>query len=234
MPLHAVNIVAEMEKEGLELTGVPFKHLICMCAGKGRNIEAADRLLSVLEASGLLMPFHVHAYNSLISAHGKSSRFNEAIQCYVRLLAHGLEPHVSTFNVLLDMCSSDGGDLERAHQFWSEMKGRGIEPDDISFRTIINVCSQQGNPVMAVAYMTEMRACGFEPSLRAYTSLIQAHSKAGQLAGAEAAFAEMLNNGIAPSAVTYTCLLKACGAILLPNSLLRDSPIRFFCKWQLR
>jgi len=209
-PLHAVKIVSAMEREGLELTGVPFKHLICMCAGKGGNIDAAHSLMSVLESSSLLMPFHVHAYNSLISAHGKGSRFNEAIQCYVSLIANGLEPHTSTFNVLLDMCSMQGGDLDKAHHFWSEMKARGIDPDIISFQTIINVVSQQGNPTMAAAYMSEMRAQGFEPNIRAYTSLIQAHAKGGSLAGAEEAFGAMIDQGIAPNAITYTCLLKAC------------------------
>jgi len=88
-PADAVRVLSAMREEGLDMTGVPFKHLVAMSARLG-DIESAFKVTDVLEESGYLQEFHIHGYNSIISALGKKGRMEEALEVYEGLRAKGI------------------------------------------------------------------------------------------------------------------------------------------------
>eukprot|EP00455_Lapot_gusevi_P033269 TRINITY_DN3634_c0_g1_i6.p1 TRINITY_DN3634_c0_g1~~TRINITY_DN3634_c0_g1_i6.p1 ORF type:complete len:324 (-),score=47.61 TRINITY_DN3634_c0_g1_i6:305-1276(-) len=113
-------------------SGVVSNALIHMY-GKCGRVEEAKRVFDDMRHRSVV------SYSSMISVLGSSGKFNEAIQCYERMLQNKITPDKYTYAALLTMYGKFGR-VEEAKQLFDSLKQRDL----VLFGSIITVLCQKG------------------------------------------------------------------------------------------
>jgi pentatricopeptide repeat protein len=150
-------------------------------------------------------------YGSVLKGYRNSRRMERVLQVFDEMLANGIAPIQTTYNVVIDACTRTG-QADRVPGLVVDMRSRGMEPNLITYSTIIKGFCQGGNMKAALDTLNDMRSNGrLKPDEILYNTLLDGCAQAGLVVEGEQLLKEMLAEEIAPSSFTMTCMTKLLG-----------------------
>merc|ERR1712137_501243 len=81
---------------------------------------------------------NVITYSALISACGKGSQTEKALEVFAEMKQSGLKPNVITYSALISACVK-GNQTEKALEVFAKMKRSGVKPDAITYDSLSSV-----------------------------------------------------------------------------------------------
>lgn len=119
-------------------------------------------------------------------------------------------PTLSTFNMLMSVCSS-AQDSEGAFEVWHLVQKAGYKADCRLYTTLISTCAKSGKVDTMFEVFHEMVNAGVEPNLHTYGALIDGCARAGQVAKAFGVYGILRSKNVKPDRVVFNALITACG-----------------------
>ncbi|XP_019413425.1 PREDICTED: pentatricopeptide repeat-containing protein MRL1, chloroplastic isoform X1 [Lupinus angustifolius] len=169
----------------------------------GRLRESVE-LLKDTEKKGLLdmtKVYHAKFFNTCKRQKAVKEAFD-----YIRLIPN---PTLSTFNMLLSVCTSSQ-DSERAFQVLQLLKEARLEPDCQLYTTLISTCAKSGKVDQMFEVFHKMVNSGVEPNVLTYGALIDGCARVGQVAKAFGVYGIMRSKNVKPDRVVFNALIAAC------------------------
>lgn len=138
-PQKAIQIVREMEKNGVEITAVTFTTILDSLYRKGES-EEAEKVWNMMISKGC--EIDVGAYNvRLMHEHGGKP---EQVQSLIEEMANsGLKPDTISYNYLMT-CYCKNGMIDEARKVYEDMEGNGCNKNAATFRTLIYYLCRNG------------------------------------------------------------------------------------------
>ncbi|CAJ2679490.1 unnamed protein product [Trifolium pratense] len=168
------------------------------------RLHKCVELLKDMEMKGLLdmtKVYHAKFFNIC----KKQKAVKEAFD-YVRLIPN---PTLSTFNMLMSVCSSSQ-DSEAAFQVMQLVKDARLDPDCKLYTTLISTCGKSGKVDLMFEVFHTMVNFGVEPNVHTYGALIDGCARAGQVAKAFGAYGIMRSKNVKADRVVFNALIAAC------------------------
>lgn len=183
----ALELLAEMEENGIEPSGVTYSVAITACGNGGQWQKALD-LLDVMRKKNLSI--NLITYNSAITAVAKAAKHSTRA-------GRGDSQLWPKVKHLLDQISLDG-----------------LHPDGFSFSSAISCCGAEARWQEALTLLEQMEEGGprTRPNKISYSAAISSCGKAGQVDIAVNLFRRMRDQGISADLVAYNSLLSALRA----------------------
>eukprot|EP01018_Ginkgo_biloba_P026049 Gb_23263 [translate_table: standard] len=119
----------------------------------------------------------------------------------------GIEPHVSTFNILIKALCKGPHTLDGAFKVFRKMPQKGCIPDSFTYSTLIDGLCKHGRLSDAKEIMEEMQMKGCAPNVVTYSTMIHGFCISSQLDDAMKLLDEMAAKKISPNVVTYSTLM---------------------------
>ncbi|KAL6270338.1 hypothetical protein ACE6H2_027249 [Prunus campanulata] len=188
-----------MERNGCLPNVVTYNTLIdAYC--KLNRIDQAFELLRLMALKGLEL--NLISYNVVINGLCREGRMNETSQVIFtkhfvlqeEMRRNRLSPNV--FNVINAMCKAKN--LNRAMEFFDQMRVRGLRPNERTYTKLIDGFSQQGFLNEAYDGLKEMIGNGLSPSIVTYNALINGYCLLGRMEDAIRILQDMTGNGLSP------------------------------------
>jgi pentatricopeptide repeat protein len=110
----------------------------------------------------------VITYNAAMTACGKASQWERALELLSEMRERGLEPDMITYSVAISACEK-GSQKERALELLSEMRERGLEPNIATYTAVMQVLVAAGNIDESFVLLQEVEAAGLAADPEAYT-----------------------------------------------------------------
>ncbi|PON67702.1 Tetratricopeptide-like helical domain containing protein [Parasponia andersonii] len=131
-PQRAIEIVGEMEKNGLEITAVTYTTIVDALYKKGQA-EEAEKLWKTMVDNGCEVD--VAAYNvRIMHSHGGEP---ENVKALIDEMSNaGLKPDTISYNYLMT-CYCRSGKMDEAKKVYEGLEGNGCKPNAATFRTLI-------------------------------------------------------------------------------------------------
>lgn len=160
------------------------------------------------------LPFRdVVTWNALITGYVKHERFEEALECHVRMHSDGVCPDVITFIYSLKVCTNLEA-LEKGQELHGELERLGLVTGHFSIgSTLVDMYAKCGSLAKAQEVFNNIPV----RDVVLWNSLITGYAEHGCSEVALTNFAQMQLAGCSPSPVTVIGILKACcnvGALL--------------------
>ncbi|KAL5557257.1 hypothetical protein UlMin_039493 [Ulmus minor] len=132
-PEKAMEIMRDMEKNGLEVTAVTFTTVMDALYRKGKSEEAEGLWETMLENG---CEIDVAAYNvRIMHSHGGGEP--EKVQALIEEMGNaGLKPDTISYNYLMT-CYCKGGKMDEAKKVYEGLEEKGCNPNAATFRTLI-------------------------------------------------------------------------------------------------
>ncbi|KAI8028960.1 hypothetical protein LOK49_LG01G03228 [Camellia lanceoleosa] len=177
----------------------------------------------------------VFFYTAIIHAHAVNNLHQQALDFYVRMLTHGVEPNVFTFSAILKSCP-----IEPGKALHSQALKFGFDSDTYVGTALLDVYARGGDVVSARHLFDTMP----DKSLVSLTAMITCYAKHGDVDGARllfdgmeerdvvcwnvmingytqhgrsnealVLFRQMLGLKVKPNEVTLLTVLSACGQL---------------------
>lgn len=121
-----------------------------------------------------------------------------------------LNPTLSTFNMLMSVCSS-AQDSDGAFEVWQLAQVAGFKADCKLYTTLISTCAKSGKVDTMFEVFHDMVNRGIEPNVHTYGALIDGCARAGQVAKAFGAYGILRSKNVKPDRVVFNALITACG-----------------------
>ncbi|KAM0001575.1 putative tetratricopeptide-like helical domain superfamily [Helianthus debilis subsp. tardiflorus] len=208
----------EMKKNGV----VPNVHTYTMLIDtfcKAGLIPHARTWLDEMVANGCAP--NVVTYTALIHAYLKANKIVDANELFEMMLSCGCSPNVVTLTALIDgHCKI--GQIEKALQIYTRMKGKGIpdvnmyfkgtesdtmDPNVVTYGALVDGLCKAHKVDQAVKLLDVMPSEGCEPNNIVYDALIDGLLKDGKLEEAERVYMKMCENGYNPNVFTYGAMI---------------------------
>ncbi|XP_002534048.2 pentatricopeptide repeat-containing protein MRL1, chloroplastic [Ricinus communis] len=170
----------------------------------GRLAECVD-LLEDMERRGLLDMSKIYHAKFF-----KICKIQKAVKEAFRFCKLVPNPSLSTFNMLMSVCSSSQ-DSDGAFEVLRLAQGAGLKADCKLYTTLISTCAKSGKVDAMFEVFHEMVNAGVEPNVHTYGSLIDGCAKAGQMAKAFGAYGILRSKNVKPDRVVFNALITACG-----------------------
>lgn len=119
-------------------------------------------------------------------------------------------PTLSTFNMLMSVCSS-AQDSDGAFEVWQLAQVAGFKADCKLYTTLISTCAKSGKVDTMFEVFRDMVNRGVEPNAHTYGALIDGCARAGQIAKAFGAYGILRSKNVKPDCVVFNALITACG-----------------------
>jgi pentatricopeptide repeat protein len=180
----ALELLGEMEKEGIAPSEVTYSVTITAC-GNGGEWHKALELVEIMREKS--MPINLYVYNAAITAVSKAAKqLSKTGQC-------------------------DGQLWKEAMSLLDHMRNDGIEPDGFSFSSAISCCGSEGRWEEALQLLDLMQNGGpkTRPNKIAYTAAISSCGRSGQVDHALRLFRQMKEQGLSADRVAYNALFSA-------------------------
>lgn len=161
---------------------------------RSAHMEAAFRVLSVMEKNGLVPDLHI--YSSLISGLCKTADVEKAVGLLDEMGKKGVEPGIVCYNALIDgLCKSDN--ISHARNVFSSILIKGLVPNCVTYTCLIDGYCKAGDIHDAIGLYNEMLARGVTPDAFVYSVLTSGCSNSGDLQQALFITEEMVLRGYA-------------------------------------
>ncbi|CAL9022196.1 unnamed protein product [Prunus brigantina] len=205
------NFFDGMERNGCLPNVVIYNTLIdAYC--KLNKIDQAFELLRLMALKGLEL--NLISYNVVLNGLRREGRMNETSQHLVlqeEMRRNRLSPNV--FNVINAVCKAKN--LNRAMEFFDQMRVRGLRPNERTYTMLIDDFSQQGflNEAydgwkMPFESQQDMTGKGLSPHVLSYSIIITGFCRHQELESTFRMKLEMMDKGVSPDAVTYSSLIQ--------------------------
>lgn len=104
--------------------------------GKCKQPEKAFELFQTMVEEGC--PVNHESYTALLSAYGRSTRFNQAFSLLEYMKnTPDLQPDVHTYTVLIKSCLHFS-DFDKVEALLSDMEAQGIRPSTVTYNVLID------------------------------------------------------------------------------------------------
>lgn len=151
----------------------------------------------------------VRAYTTILHAHSRAGKYEQAIALFEHLKESGLSPTLVTYNVMLDVYGKMGRSWKKILSLLDEVRSKGLEFDEFTCSTVISACGREGLLEEAKIFFAGLKMQGYIPGTVTYNSLLQVFGKAGIYSEALSVIREMEENNCPPDSVTYNELVAA-------------------------
>ncbi|PKA49706.1 Pentatricopeptide repeat-containing protein [Apostasia shenzhenica] len=208
-PDSAVRLFLSLHHHGCRQDTNSFNILLDVLC-KTRRVRKAASLFRSLNGR-----FRADAvtYNILADGWCRVKRTAAALDVLKEMVDSGLEPTLTTHNILLKGFFRSG-QVNEGWDFFLQMKRRGkkddscCRPDVISYTTVVHGLGLAGQTEKARKVFDEMIAHGCLPSVATYNALIQVLCKKNEIHSALKVFDEMLSRGYTPNVTTYNVVIR--------------------------
>ncbi|MQL85404.1 hypothetical protein Taro_017920 [Colocasia esculenta] len=207
-PDRAVRLFLSMHRHGCKQDLSSFNTLLDVLC-KSRRVEKAQQLFRALR--GRFQPDAV-TYNIVADGWCLLKCTSRALETLKEMVSSGLEPTVTTYNILLKGYFRSGQEKE-AWAFFLQMKKRSKEgsnckPDVVSYTTVVHGLGLAGHVDRARKVFDEMIREGCLPSVATYNALIQVTCKKDIVKNALVLFDEMRSKGYTPNSTTFNLVIR--------------------------
>ncbi|KAG6396982.1 hypothetical protein SASPL_143143 [Salvia splendens] len=143
-------------------------------------------------------------------AYGLLKQTPRALEVMREMVERGVEPTLTTYNILLKGYFR-AGQIKEGWEFFLEMKKRKIEIDVVTYTTVIHGFGVAGEVEKSRKVFDEMIGAGVLPSVATYTALIQVLCKKDSVEKAIVVFEDMLmKDDCEPTIQTYNVVIRYC------------------------
>ncbi|KAG0490743.1 hypothetical protein HPP92_007606 [Vanilla planifolia] len=208
-PDRAVRLFLSLHHHGYRQDLQCFNSLLdALC--KSRRVRKATSLFRTLKGR---FGVDIVTYNILAEGWCRLKRTATALDVLKDMVDSGLEPTLTTYNILLNGFFRSG-QVKEGWEFFVQMKKRGQKaasicyPDVVSYTTVVHGLGIAGQTDKARKVFDEMIAEGCLPSVATYNALIQVLCKKDCCRNALLMFDEMLKRGYTPNVITYNVLIR--------------------------
>ncbi|CAM9381903.1 unnamed protein product, partial [Hapterophycus canaliculatus] len=206
----ALELVADMEKRGVEPDVVTYNSLINVLRWGGQR----EKALTIVEemntkgAAGGVRP-DVITYNSAIAACASGGEWKKAGQLIDEMRRKGLKPDRYSYTSAIHACSKAGNPLE-ALRLLRAMDANNVTPDVIAMTACMDALAAGGKWSEAIMILDQMRSKGVTPNERTYKAAIQACGRGGQWQRALELLSRLENRASGATVQEYNCAMMAC------------------------
>lgn len=177
----ALELLEDLEQEGLEPTEVTYGSLMTACERVG-NLDAASKVFKHLRDAG--MQANEIIYGAAISCCRKSGDPERALLLLRKMIREELPVNVATFNTVL-VAQTEGrkADLQKGLLVFKLMKSKqysSARPNRQTYNILIRGLAANQEPIGAEAMIRKMKADGFTPDVDLYTATVTAYEKIRQ------------------------------------------------------
>ncbi|EXB96384.1 hypothetical protein L484_023104 [Morus notabilis] len=178
--------------------------------GKCKQPEKAFELFQTMVEEGC--PVNHESYTALLSAYGRSTRFNQAFSLLEYMKnTPDLQPDVHTYTVLIKSCLHFS-DFDKVEALLSDMEAQGIRPSTVTYNVLIDAYGKARKFAEMEAVLVEMlqqEEC--EPDVWTMNSTLRAFGGSGQIETMEKCYDKFQRAGIEPNIKTFNILLDSYG-----------------------
>jgi len=201
----------ELHSQHLKLTSVTIGCMVEAVVSNGDVDGGHELIASLLEDPLNKDQVNAIIYGSVLKGYGRARRMERVLQVFDEMLANGIDPIQTTFNVVIDACTRTG-QVERVPGLVADMRIRGMAPNLITYSTIIKGFCQSGNMKAALATLHDLRSIGHvKPDEILYNTLLDGCAQSGLVDEGEQLLKEMLAEEICPSNFTIACMTRLLG-----------------------
>nr|TKW38867.1 hypothetical protein SEVIR_1G142800v2 [Setaria viridis] len=163
----------------------------------------------MLSASSAGVVPSVLCYNTLLNALVEDGRAAETRKVFDEMLATGVAPNVSSFNILVKLYAWRTVEFHLAYKEIHGMRVHKLEPDVSTYSTLVTGLCQVGKLDEAWGVLDWMLQEGCCPMVHTYTPIVQGYCREGRIEEARKLIDFMEDSGCPPNAVTYNVLIRA-------------------------
>ncbi|XP_031249020.1 putative pentatricopeptide repeat-containing protein At3g49142 [Pistacia vera] len=166
---------------------------------------SSDNVLYVKEMFMKLAKKNLVPWNVMISVYVNNSMPAEAVDLYLQMEEHDIEPDAISIASLLPACG-DLSALLLGRQIHQYVERKKLQPNLLLENALIDMYAKCGS-------LTEARAVFDQMKFRdvvSWTSMISAYGMSGQGCDAVALFSKMQRSGLSPDSIAFVSVLSAC------------------------
>lgn len=212
----ALNVLDQMEKEGIKPNLVTYNILISGYSFWGR-IKEASAMINQMKNSTSLTP-DVVSWTALISGCSRSGYYNDALKYCIEMQKEGIRPNSATLASLIRCCAGLSF-LQKGKELHSHCIRNGLAEDVFITTALIDMYSKSGcfkNAYEVFGKATNKRLASWNCMIRGFAIYNYADE-------AISLFHKMSEEDIQPDSITFTALLSGCR-----NSGLIDQGWKYF------
>ena len=202
----ALELLDEMEKEGIVATGSTYRSVVNACVKNG-DWQKALEIFSLIEDRELKLT--TAAVNLAISACRQGKQWEKALLLLNSMPDRGLQPDVITFSAVISSCRSSGN-WRKAVELLQLMETRGVKPNTIAMNAVISACEKGGQWMKALDLLESMPGRGLRPDVITMNAAISACEKGEQWEMALDLLESMPGRGLRPDVITMNAAISAC------------------------
>ncbi|CAM9576390.1 unnamed protein product, partial [Hapterophycus canaliculatus] len=132
---------------------------------------------------------------TVVKAHGRRRRLDDACRAVLRMADWGLKPDVAVFNSLAAAAVWNGRmDLALQVVLGGMMHAWGVAPNQMSFNTVMDAYARQGNVQNVVKIYNYMQGEGIPPDVITTTILVKAQVSSGDVDAGARTLIEMMKS----------------------------------------
>eukprot|EP00903_Cladosiphon_okamuranus_P006597 g6444.t1 len=132
---------------------------------------------------------------TVVKAHGRRRRLDDACRLVLRMADWGLKPDVAVFNSLAAAAVWNGRmDLALQVVLGGVMQAWGVQPNQLSYNTIMDAYARQGNVRNVVKIYNFMQGEGIPPDVVTTTILVKAQVASGDVEAGAQTLIEMMKS----------------------------------------
>jgi len=196
----AMEVYADMQAAGVEITVQAFNAVIDVCARCGDVERAAE----VFREMCLRVTPDLTTYATIIKGYIVQGDLEQAIQLFTLMRKRGVAPDAVLFNAVLDGCARKQMTSLAGH-ILSDMESSGIAPSNHTLAILVKLYGKSHDIDTAFAYVDALPLkYGFEPNAQVYTALMSACVSTGHMQKAQEVFAKIGS----PDAKAFTTLTQ--------------------------
>ncbi|OEL37119.1 Pentatricopeptide repeat-containing protein [Dichanthelium oligosanthes] len=151
----------------------------------------------------------VLCYNTLLNAQAEAGRAAETRMAFDGMLAAGVAPNASSFNILVKLYAWRTAEFHLAYDEIHGMRRHGVVPDVATYSTLVTGLCRVGKLDEAWGVLDWMLQEGCRPMVHTCTPIVQGYCCEGRIEEARKLIDFMEDAGCPPNAVTYNVLIRA-------------------------
>lgn len=232
----ALDFFDEMQEEGILPTGVTFTCVLKSCGSigaieRGRELHrqiqqiglqedpsVANSVISMYsKCASLAEAQHVFdnlsnrdvvSWNVLITGYGEHGPWQQAVECFDKMLEMGYQPDAVTFSGILKACSSLGA-LEKGQEIHKQIMGSEFEMDLSISNTLVGMYANCGLFTEAQSVFEKVPC----KSIMSWNALIAGYAAHGLNEEVLDCYHRMQHESLIPDNITVSCVLRGCSNV---------------------
>jgi pentatricopeptide repeat protein len=240
----AIDLLNQMNEAGVEPSAVTYNILLSACAESGdfnngrilhKKLVTEGILLNVYLLTVLVKLYgnfgdleqacsifdiipidqrNIVAWNSILKAHVKCGKLNEAVELLHKMVQTGINPDPVTYIILFTACA-DQHVLDIGITLHKRLVEDGIEQSITLKNTILTMYVNCGDTSQAVRVFDTIPLD--QRDISTWNSMVKIHITNNEMNLAVDILDVMVNIGVKPDAITYIILLTGCADLCIPK-----------------